>query len=130
MKVKDSRRKPTKSELAILQVVWNVGEVTVRQVHEHLSESREIGYTTVLKLMQLMTEKGLLLRAEQGKAHVYRAAEASSTAKQSLVEDFIEKAFSGSAHDLVMHALNSRRSRPEELAEIRALIDRLEEGHD
>jgi BlaI family penicillinase repressor len=126
----DVRQGPTKSELAILQVVWEIGEVTVRQVHERLSETREIGYTTVLKLMQLMTEKGLLVRQEQGKAHAYRAAEAPATARQSLVEDFIEKAFAGSARDLVMHALNSRRTSPEELAEIRALIDQLEEANE
>jgi len=127
MRSEGSLRKPTKSEIAILQVVWEFGEVTVRQVHERLSESREIGYTTVLKLMQIMAEKGLLLRAEQGKAHLYRAAQAPSLARQGLVEDFIERVFSGSAGDLVMHALNARRASSEELAEIRALIDRLED---
>jgi predicted transcriptional regulator len=121
------RAKPTKSELAILQVVWAEGEVTVRQVHERLSVHREVGYTTVLKLMQLMVEKGLLLRSEQGKAHLYTASEPPSASRQSLVEDFIEKAFGGSARDLVMHALNAKRTTPEELAEIRELIGKLEE---
>jgi predicted transcriptional regulator len=124
------RQKPTKSELAILQIAWEMGEVTVRQVYERLLEQREIGYTTVLKLMQLMTEKGLLIRSELGKAHVYRTAETPSLARQSLVEDFIERAFSGSAADLVMHALNSRRASTAELAQIRALIDRLEDSHE
>lgn len=104
--------------------------MTVRQVYERLLEQREIGYTTVLKLMQLMTEKGLLIRSELGKAHVYRTAETPSLARQSLVEDFIERAFSGSAADLVMHALNSRRASTAELAQIRALIDRLEDSHE
>lgn len=121
-------RKPTQSEIAILRVVWELGEVTVRQVHERLSESRDVGYTTVLKLMQIMAEKGLLLRKQEGKAHVYRAAQPPAQARQNLVEDFMERVFSGSAGDLVMHALSSRRLSPEELAKIRALLDRLEQG--
>ena len=122
------RQEPTKSELAILQIVWELGEVTVKTVHERLSRTKETGYTTVLKLMQLMAEKGLLVRSEQGKAHLYRAAETPTASRQNLVEDFIERAFSGSAAELVMHALNARRASSEELAEIRALIDQLEDA--
>lgn len=118
--------KPTNAELAILRVLWDRGPSTVRDAHASLSRDREVGYTTVLKLMQIMTEKGLLERTEQGRAHLYRTAGAEVTAKRDLVGDFMDRAFGGSARDLVMHALAAKPASADELAEIRQLLDDLE----
>jgi predicted transcriptional regulator len=118
--------KPTNAELAILRVLWEHGPSTVREAHAALSKSRVMGYTTVLKLMQIMTEKGLLERTEQGRAHVYRPVGAEATAKRDLVGDLMERAFGGSARDLVMHALAAKPASAEELAEIRRMLDDLE----
>jgi len=120
------RLKPTNSEIGILQVLWGRGPGTVREVHDELAKTREIGYTTVLKLMQIMLEKGLLTRDEQVRGHVYRPTEAQDSAKRNLAGDLIDRAFGGSAHDLVMHALTAKRSTLQELAEIRQLLDELE----
>lgn len=130
MALKAKAKKPTNSEVAILQVLWIRGPGTVREVHDELLKVREIGYTTVLKLMQLMLEKGLLVRDELGRGHVYRPAEAQDSAKRNLVGDLMDRAFGGSAHDLVMHALTAKRTTPEELADIRRLLDRLEAGNE
>jgi len=120
------RVKPTNSEVEILQVLWQRGPSTVRDVHDELAKGREIGYTTALKLMQIMVEKNLLVREEQGRAHVYRPAEAKESARRNLVGDLMDKAFGGSARELVMHALTAKRATPGELAEIRRLIEQLE----
>lgn len=117
---------PTPAELGILRVLWEQGPSTVREAHESLSRERDLGYTTVLKTMQIMVEKGLLKRSERGRAHVYRPVEAESAAKRDLVGDLMDRAFGGSARDLVMHALAAKPASADELAEIRRMIDEME----
>lgn len=126
----ETKSKPTNSEVGILQVLWTRGPATVREVHDDLNRNREIGYTTVLKLMQIMLEKGLLVRDETARGHVYRPAEPQATAKRNLVGDLMDRAFGGSAHDLIMHALTAKRATAAELADIRNLLDRLESGNE
>jgi BlaI family transcriptional regulator, penicillinase repressor len=118
--------KPTDAELAILNVLWQRGPSTVKDVHEELSRRRETGYTTVLKLLQIMTEKGLVEREDSGRAHIYEARQSQEHSQRRLLGDLMERAFGGSAQKLVMQALSTRRSTPEELAEIRRLLDELE----
>ena len=118
--------RPTDAELAILRVLWARGPSTVREVQETLGTST--GYTTVLKLMQIMTEKGLVLRDESARTHVYRAAAPEAATQRQLVGDLLERAFAGSASKLVMHALSDRRASAAELAEIRRLLDEMERG--
>jgi predicted transcriptional regulator len=120
-------KKLTKSELEILTVLWSRGPSSVREVHELLNSKRPTGYTTVLKLMQIMAEKGLVSRNEDQRAHIYRPAVEEAATQKSLVEDLAERAFGGSAHRLALHALGQRKSSPEELQEIRKLLSRLEE---
>ena len=117
---------PTTAELAILRVLWDRGESTVRETHDVLGRAREIGYTTVLKTMQIMVDKGLLQREEKGRAHTYRPSSAESAAKRDLVGDLLDRAFGGSASDLVMHALAAKPASTEELDEIRRMLDALE----
>ena len=116
---------PTDAELAILSVLWREGPCTVRGVHEALHPTQGTGYTTVLKLMQLMAQKGLVLRDESQRSHVYRAASAEAQTQRRLVGDLIERAFAGSASQLVQRALSVKRSSAEELQELRALLDQL-----
>jgi predicted transcriptional regulator len=120
--------KPTGAELAILRVLWRRGPSTVREVHAELQKERETGYTTVLKLLQIMTEKGLVTRDDTERAHVYQACPTEEQAQRSLVVDLLDRAFGGSAQQLVMRALTVRQASPEELAEIRRLLDSLEGG--
>ena len=119
--VKNLRRKPTDGELAILRVLWDRGPCTVREVAEAMG--RQAGYTTVLKLLQIMTEKKLVLRDESARTHVYRAAYSEDQTQQHLVSDLIARAFEGSAAKLVVQALASGKASPEELDEIRKLIE-------
>lgn len=119
-------QKPTDSELAILQVLWQNGPSTVRQVHEHLSQGRDLGYTTALKLMQIMHEKGLLARTEDGRSHVYSALLTEEEAQRDLLNRFVDTAFRGSAMKLVMQALGGGRASKAELDEVRRLLDDLE----
>lgn len=119
--------RPTGGELAILRVLWRRGPSTVRQVHEVLSEERETGYTTVLKLMQIMTEKGLVGRDESQRTHVYQARLTQEQTQQQLVGDLLDKAFGGSASQLVMRALAAKAASADELARIRQLLDELED---
>jgi BlaI family transcriptional regulator, penicillinase repressor len=114
--------KPTDGELAILRVLWEQGPCTVRQVFEVLSRDRPLGYTTALKLLQIMTEKGLTTRKEQGQHHVYRARYAKEETQRRLVGDLLERAFGGSTSKLVMQVLATKRSSPDELREIRRLL--------
>jgi BlaI family transcriptional regulator, penicillinase repressor len=114
--------RPTDAELAILRVLWPLGPSTVRQVHEALAR-RETGYTTTLKLMQIMAEKGLVLRDESARTHVYSAKVSEADTQAQLVKDLMERAFGGSAKALVMRALTAEETSPEELREIRKLID-------
>ena len=118
--------RPTDAELAILRVLWKLGASTVREVHEVLNKTRPTGYTTALKLMQIMHEKGLISRDESARAHVYRTSLPEGKTQQTLVRDLLDRAFGGSAQQLVMRALQAKKTSPEELAEIRQLIEELE----
>jgi len=109
-------------------VLWQRGPSTVREVHLTLSEHRPTGYTTVLKMLQIMTDKNLVSRDERQRAHVYSARLAESQTQRQLVRDLLERAFDGSAMKLVMHALADRKASPEEIARIRQLLDDMEGG--
>jgi BlaI family penicillinase repressor len=115
--------RPTDAELAILRVLWDRGPSTVRQVHEVLGRERPAAYTTALKLLQIMIEKGLVERDERDRTHVYRARLSQEQTQRQLVRDLVDRAFGGSASKLVMQALASRRASPDELREIRRAID-------
>jgi BlaI family transcriptional regulator, penicillinase repressor len=119
-------RRPSAGELEILQVLWDKGPSTVRDVHAHLNQSKPTGYTTVLKLMQIMADKGLVQRDETQRAHVYEARIQRGYAQSQMVTDLVERAFGGSAARLVMHALSSKKSSAAELAEIRRTLDEME----
>jgi BlaI family transcriptional regulator, penicillinase repressor len=119
--VKPAGRKPTDAELGILRVLWARGPSTVRQVAE--SMGREAGYTTLLKLLQIMTEKRLVRRDESTRTHVYEAAYTEDQTQKQLITDLLDRVFDGSAAKLVLQALSSSRTSPEELAEIKKLID-------
>jgi len=123
---KDTPQKPTASELEILRVLWARGPSTVREVHEALSEKKELGYTTVLKLLQIMTTKGTVRRDEGQRAHVYEACQPATETKRQLVGDVLQRVFEGSASDLMIHALEGRKTSKEELEELRRLLDEYE----
>ena len=120
--------KPTEAELAILGVLWNRGPSTVRQVHEALKAARKTGYTTVLKFMQIMHDKGLVARDEKPYAHVYEARLPQDQAQRTLVADLLDRAFEGSMSRLLLQALSSRKATPEELSEIRKILKDYERG--
>lgn len=117
-----SMPKPTDGELAILAVLWERGPSTVRQVFDVLCEGREVGYTTVLKMLQIMTEKGLVVRDETERTHIYAARETEEQTQRHLVSDLLDRAFGGSSMKLVMQALATERASAGELAEIRRLL--------
>ena len=117
------RPRPTDSELAILTILWDRGPCTVRQVHEALADERDTGYTTTLKLMQIMADKGLVTRNESARTHVYAAMASEQQTQRQLVKDLVDRAFGGSAAALVLQALNAEGASPAELREIRKLID-------
>lgn len=119
--MKPLRRKPTDAELGILRVLWTRGPSTVRQIAEVLG--RETGYTTVLKLLQIMTEKRLVVRDESARTHIYEPAYTEDQTQRQLVTDLLNRAFDGSAAKLVLQALASTKTSPEELAEIKKLLD-------
>jgi predicted transcriptional regulator len=118
--MKVARRKPTDAELGILTVLWSRGPSTVRQIAEEMG--REAGYTTILKLLQIMTEKGLVVRDEGARTHVYEAAYTQDQTQRQLVADLLARAFDGSAAKLVLQALSSGKTSPEDLADIRKLL--------
>ena len=118
--------KPTESEMEILQVLWEQGPSTVRDVHEILSEKKESGYTTTLKLMQIMNEKGLLTRNNEAKSHVYSPAVKKQSIQKQVVSKMIENLFRGSSANLVMHALGNHRASKEEIREIKKYLDEIE----
>ena len=118
--------RPTETELEILRVLWEKGPSTVREVHEAMAKTKPIGYTTVLKIMQIMTQKGTVVRNEDSKAHVYKARQPAENTKRQLVGDLLNRAFAGSASQLMMHALAGKKTSPAELAEIRQLLDEYE----
>jgi predicted transcriptional regulator len=117
---------PTERELAILSVLWAKGPSTVREVHEALHADTETGYTTTLKLMQIMAEKGLLIRKGTGRQHVYRPASSEEKTQKQVVGDLLDKVFAGSAEKLVMRALAARKVSAKELQRIRAMLDKIE----
>jgi BlaI family penicillinase repressor len=118
--------KPTESELEILQVLWQKGNCTVRQVHEELAKNKEAGYTTTLKLMQIMHDKGLVTRDSSAKTHVYSNAVSEKNTQKSAVEKMIKTLFKGSAADLVMQALGHHKTSKEEIDEIKAYLQKFD----
>jgi BlaI family transcriptional regulator, penicillinase repressor len=115
--------RPTDAELAILRILWERGPSTVRQVHDILGRERQAAYTTALKLLQIMTEKGLVERDERDRTHIYRTRLSEETTQRQLVRDLVDRAFGGSSSKLVMQALASKRASAEELRDIRKAID-------
>jgi predicted transcriptional regulator len=126
------RPQPTPAELSILRVLWRRGKSTVRDVQEELNrgraDSEAAGYTTVLKLMQIMTDKDLVRRDESQRTHVYEARASEEHTQRRLVKDLLDRAFGGSAQKLVLQALSAKKASPQEIAEIRSLLDELERG--
>jgi BlaI family transcriptional regulator, penicillinase repressor len=120
--------RPTEAELEILTVLWSRGPCTVRDVHETINQRRAAQYSTVLKFMQIMAEKGLVRRNEKQRAHIYEAAQPREWTQQRLAGDLLQRAFGGSAKNLLMGALSSRKASKQELDELRNLIDEYEQG--
>jgi len=118
--------KPTDSELSVLRVLWQRGPSTVRQVWEELSPEQGTGYTTVLKIMQIMAEKGLVKRDESARSHVYSTSISEEQTQRQVVRHLLERVFAGSAPKLVLQALSAKKASPRELAEIRKLLDEME----
>lgn len=118
--------KPTESELEILSLIWAMKKATVREIHEKLAETKDTGYTTTLKIMQVMHAKGLLSRDEQNRTHIYFPAVDEKITQKNLLSSFVSTAFGGSAKNLVMQALGQGNPSKEELDEIRAFLDKLE----
>ena len=121
-----SHPKPTASELEILHILWERVPSTVREVHEALSAHKPVGYTSVLKLMQIMTAKGTVRRDEQQRAHVYEAVQPAEKTKRQFAADVLQRVFDGSASELMMHALAGRKTSKEEVEELRRLLDEYE----
>lgn len=121
----NSAVKPTEAELTLLNVLWQIGPATVRQIHEAVSTSQKTGYTTVLKILQIMHEKSLVIRDESNRAHVYAAANSEVHTQSSLIKDLISKAFGGSTSKLVMRAIDDSTS-AKEIDDIRQLLNSLE----
>ena len=124
--MESKRRKPTEAELAILRVLWEGKAQSVRAIQQVLNESRPTGYTTVLKLLQIMTTKGTVRRNEAQRAHVYEACLPAEQTKRQLAGDMLQRVFEGSASQLMMHALAGRRASREEIDELRRLLDEYE----
>lgn len=119
----EPKTQPTPSELEILHILWTRGASTVREIHDVLSASKEVGYTSALKLLQIMTTKGLVTRAEDQRAHVYSATQPAETTKQQFASDVLQRVFRGSASQLMQHVLSGQRGSQEEIDEIRRLLD-------
>ena len=117
---------PTESELEILQILWQKGPQTVRFINDELNKKRDVGYTTTLKIMQIMLDKGSLTREVHDRAHIYSAAINEESTQNELLKDFVEVTFRGNATSLVMRALGEGNTSPSELAEIKALIEQME----
>jgi predicted transcriptional regulator len=120
------RKNPTAAELEILHVLWTRGPSTVREVHDGLNSEKPTGYTTTLKLLQIMADKDLVRRDEKQRAHIYQARIPKKQTQSQLVSNLVDKVFGGSASRLVMHALSTKRATPAELAEIRRALDEME----
>jgi len=128
--MKMEKLKPTESELEILNIIWDKGAATVREVHDVLEAHKPSGYTTTLKLMQIMFEKGMLSRDAQGKQHVYKTIIRREKTQEQLLKKMIDTMYSGSASRLVMQALGNHKSSPEELEEIKAYLSKLSNKRD
>ena len=122
------QHRPTKVELSILRVLWEKGPGSVREIQARLSVTRETGYTTALKMLQIMTEKGLVERDESVRPQIYRAKFSQEKTQKQLLHDLVQRAFGGSVKALVMQAISSKRSSPEDLEAIEKLLDRFEGG--
>lgn len=122
----ESRTQPTPSELEILQVLWSRGPSTVREIHEVLAQHKDLGYTSALKLLQIMTTKGLVVRSEDQRAHVYSATQPAEKTKQQFAADVLQRVFRGSASQLMQHVLSGKRGSRQEIDEIRRLLDEYE----
>ncbi len=122
----DPRFQPTPSELAILQILWTRGPSTVREIHEILSKEKDVGYTSALKLLQIMTTKGIVKRTEDQRAHVYSANQPAEETKQQFAADVLQRVFRGSATQLMQHALSGKRSSKKEIDELRHMLDEYE----
>ena len=125
---KKPKAKPTAAELEILAVIWRHGPCTVRFINDKLNEEKKVGYTTTLKIMQIMAEKGLLKRDENQRSHLYQAAIPEKETQKILVDRLLDTAFGGSALRLVMQALGTHRASAEEISRIRELLDEMEGG--
>ena len=128
LRMATTQKRPTKGELAILRVLWERGPKTVREIHGELNESKPTGYTTVLKLLQIMTEKNLVERDETVRPQIYKARYTQSQTQKHLLSDLIHGAFGGSVKALVMQALSTKRPSPKELEAIEKLLDRFDGG--
>jgi BlaI family penicillinase repressor len=124
---REKKQYPTEKELAILKILWAGGPSTVRQVNEQISKQQKTGYTTTLKLMQIMTDKGLLTRDDTPFKHIYKPAVSKEKTEKQIVADMLDKVFAGSAEKLVMRALSAKQVSAEELKKIRQLLDQMEE---
>ena len=122
------QHRPTKMELAILRVLWEKGPGSVREIQARLSETRETGYTTALKMLQIMTEKGLVERDETVRPQIYRAKFSQERTQKQLLQDLLQRAFGGSVKALVMQAISTKKSSPADLEAIEKLLDRFEGG--
>lgn len=121
-------KKPTEKELEILQIMWKKGAVAVKDVHESMGGEQQNGYTTILKLMQIMHEKGLVTRQKSGKLHLYEAVATQEHTRQFIIDKMIHTVFQGSAMQLVMSALGNKKSSKEELSQIKRYLEKLEGG--
>lgn len=121
--------RPTESEMEILQILWENGSSTVREVHEVLSETKDSGYTTTLKLMQIMTDKGLIERNDEAKSHIYSATVKKESIQKQVVSKMINSLFKGSSAKLVMHALGNHKASEEEIMEIKKYLKAMESSN-
>jgi predicted transcriptional regulator len=122
----DPRFQPTPSELAILHILWSRGPSTVREIHDVLAKEKDVGYTSALKFLQIMTAKGLVTRTEDQRAHVYSAQQPAEKTKQQFAADVLKRVFHGSASQLMQHALSGRRGSKKEIEEMRRMLDEYE----
>jgi predicted transcriptional regulator len=122
----DTKNQPTPSELAILHILWSRGPSTVREIHEVLAKEKDVGYTSALKFLQIMTAKGLVTRTEDQRAHVYSANQPAEKTKQQFAADVLKRVFHGSASQLMQHALSGRRGSKKEIEELRQMLDEFE----
>jgi BlaI family penicillinase repressor len=122
----DKKAEPTKAELEILQVIWEHGPSTVRFVNDKLNEQRDVNYTSTLKLMQIMADKGILVRDESQMKHIYRVAEEEQKTKSQLLDKFVDAVYQGSAGNLVMQLLGNKKASKEDIAAIKQILDKLE----